>query len=271
MTSSRNGRVQSVTRALQLLEALTADEEMGLMDLAKRTDLLPSTAHRLLATLGDRGYVYQNRETGKYLLSFRVLELAGHVAHRTDRLRAAARPFLERICRVCRETTNLVLLDQWNIVYVDQVLGERAVRLFAQVGRNIPAHTTGAGKAMLAFSAEDDLRALFDHEPFESFTPNTITTAKALAAELRRIRRRGYAMDNEEYEEGVTCVAAPIFDHGRSVCGAISVSGPSARVHRLDSAALGELIGTAAIDVSRELGFCGPSAWGSAESENARV
>jgi DNA-binding IclR family transcriptional regulator len=181
MAASRNGRVQSVTRALQLLEALTADEEMGLMELAKRTDLLPSTVHRLLATLADRGYIYQNRETGKYLLSFRVLEVASHVAHRTDRLRAAARPFLERICRVCRETTNLVLLDQWNIVYVDQVLGERAVRLFAEVGRNIPAHTTGAGKAMLAFSAADDLQALLEHEPFESFTPNTITTAKGLS------------------------------------------------------------------------------------------
>jgi DNA-binding IclR family transcriptional regulator len=265
MAKPRDGRVQSVARALDLLEGLTAHEEIGLVELAERARLLPSTAHRLLATLADRGYVYQNPETGKYLLSFRVLELASHVAHRSERLRAAARPFLERICKVCRETTNLVVLDRSNIVYVDQIPGQRAMRMFAEIGRNIPAHTTGAGKAMLAFSPEEELEAFLAREPFEAFTSNTITTGRDLAAELDRIRRRGYSMDNEEYEDGVTCVAAPIFDHAGSVCGALSVSGPTARIHRSDSAALGELIGMTAIDVSRELGFSGESVWSPAQ------
>jgi DNA-binding IclR family transcriptional regulator len=253
--------VQSVGRALDLLEGLGAREETGLVELAERVNLLPSTAHRLLATLADRGYVYQNPDTGQYLLSFRVLELASHVEHRTSRLRAATQPFMRRIRKVCGETTNLVVLRGDHIVYVDQLPGSMSVRMFTEIGHDVPVHTTGAGKAMLAFADEEAVAEIAAKEPFEAFTPHTITSAADLRAELARIKRRGYALDNEEYEDGVTCVAAPIFDHEGQVAGALSVSGPTARIHRADSTALGELVGLAAVDASRELGFEGTSPW----------
>jgi DNA-binding IclR family transcriptional regulator len=261
MTQTRSSRVQSVGRALDLLEALTERDEIGLVELSQHVKLLPSTAHRLLATLAERGYVYQNPETGRYLLSFRVLELASHVEQRTSRLRAAAQPYMHRIRKVCGETTNLVVLNGDRIVYIDQLAGSMSVRMFTEIGRDVPAHTTGAGKAMLAFEHDEVVEAIAAREPLEAYTSHTITSAADLRAELARIRRRGYALDNEEYEDGVTCVAAPIFDHEGRVCGALSVSGPTARIHRADSAALGELIGLTAIDVSRELGYEGASPW----------
>jgi DNA-binding IclR family transcriptional regulator len=267
MAQARSNRVQSVGRALDLLEALTAKEETGLVELAQEVRLLPSTAHRLLATLVERGYVYQNPESGRYLLSYRVLELASHVEHRTSRLRAATQPFLRRIRKVCGETTNLVIRKGDHIVYVDQLPGSMSVRMFTEIGHDVPVHTTGAGKAMLAFEEEEVIDAIAGAEPFEAYTDHTITSAADLREELARIRRRGYALDNEEYEEGVTCVAAPIFDHESLVCGALSVSGPTARIHRADISALGELVGLAALDASRELGFEGPSLWDGIDAE----
>jgi DNA-binding IclR family transcriptional regulator len=267
MAQARSSRVQSVGRALDLLEALTSREEVGLVQLAQQVNLLPSTAHRLLATLADRGYVYQNPESGRYLLSFRVLDLASHVENRTAHLRAATQPLMHRIRRVCGETTNLVVLRGDHIVYVDQLPGSMSVRMFTEIGRDVPVHTTGAGKAMLAFAKQEIVDEIAAGEPFEAYTARTITSAEDLGAELARIRRRGYALDNEEYEEGVTCVAAPIFDHEGLVCGALSVSGPTARIHRADSAALGELVGLAAVDASRELGFDGPSPWDDIDGE----
>jgi DNA-binding IclR family transcriptional regulator len=227
--------VQSVDRALDLLEALTDREESGLVELAGRAGLRPSTAHRLLGTLVSRGYVVQSRDTGRYVLSYRVLELAGHVEQRTSRLRAVARPYLERARKVSGETANLVVLDDEDVVYVDQVEGPGAVRLFMEPGRKLPAHTTGAGKALLALRREWDLPA----------------------GELARIRRRGFAIDDSEHEEGVACVAAPVFDHSGAAVAAISVSGPAGRMHAIGLAELGELLVILTTELSNELGFSG--------------
>lgn len=247
--------VQSVARSLDVLEALACPGELGLVELASRTGLQPSTAHRLLSTLVERGYALQSRETGRYLLGYKLLELASFVNGRTSHLRALARPHLAIIQKITGETTNLTVLEPPNVVYVDQVEGSRSVRLFTPLGRAVPAHTSASGKAMLAFQPRELVAKIYAEAPLVQLTPRTITTLELLQDELARIRRRGYAIDNEEHEEGVSCVAVPIFDHRRVVQAALSVSGPAPRIHSADTAELGELLMGRAREISSALGF----------------
>ena len=142
MSQPRRGRVQSVDRALDVLEALGASDHLGVSEIAARTGLVVSTTHRLLAGLADRGYVRQAESHGHYSLGFKVLELAGSVQARTAALSALARPHLESIRQATSETTNLVILDRDRVVYVDQVPGLHNVRMFTQVGSSALAHTT---------------------------------------------------------------------------------------------------------------------------------
>ena len=250
----RRDSVQSLERALDLVEALSDGGELGVTELANRTGLVPSTAHRLLHTLTKRGYVSQSSESGRYLLGFKVVEVASGLEQRLERLRLAARPHLERIQRATGETVNLVVLDADRVVYVDQVEGSRNVRMFTRVGTSVPAHTTGAGKAIMAAGPPDAVSALYgDQEPLERLTSHTLVTLEALEDDFVRIRRRGYAMDNEEHEEGVGCVASAVFDHTGRPCAAISVSGPSARI--LHDKALGALLVEHAASVSAALGY----------------
>ncbi len=245
--------VQAVARAFALLEELAAQEEAGLADLARRVGLHPSTAHRLLASLIDCGYAGQSRVTGRYRLSRKVLQLATGSRALDAHLRTVARPHLEAIRTEVDETTNLVALEGMSAVYLEQAESRRAVRLFAEPGRRVPAHASGAGKAMLAFQDSAVLEPVYGGAPWEQLTTGTITSATALREELQRIRGRGYAVDDEEYEEGVSCVGAPVFDAGGHVCAAISVSAPSARLARCGFDALGQLLVRHAAEISRDL------------------
>ena len=210
----RRDSVQSLERAFDLLEALGDGGELGVTELANRTGLVPSTAHRLLHTLAKRGYVSQSSESGRYLLGYKVVEVASGLEHRLERLRVVARPHLEGIQRETGETVNLVVLDADRVVYVDQVEGSRQVRMFTTVGTSVPAHTTGSGKAILANGPSEAVEALYGgREPLQRLTEHTLTTLDALEDDFARIRRRGYALDNEEHEEGVGCVAVAVFDH----------------------------------------------------------
>jgi IclR family acetate operon transcriptional repressor len=244
-----------VARAFALLEALAVRDEAGLVELARAVSLHPSTAHRLLAALIDCGYANQSPTSGRYRVGRKALELASGSKARDARLRSVVRPHLEAIRANVDETTNLVALDGLSAIYLDQVESRHAVRLFAEPGRRVPGHTSGAGKAMLAFQDDGLLDKLYASEPFDQLTPHTITTAAALRDELSGVRRRGYALDNEEYEEGVSCVGAPIFDSIGDACAAVSVSAPSARLHRCGLSELGGLLARHADEISHELGY----------------
>ena len=233
-------RVQSLERALDLLEALASTDELGVSELAARTGLVPSTAHRLLATLVSRGYAAQSAANGRYLLGYKLLELTSGLQDRLERLRSAARPHLEAIMEQTGETTNLVVLEGPNAVYIESVTGTRSVRLFTEIGQAIPAHTSGSGKALLAWRATADVEALLGEGPLPASTPRTLTTTEALLEDLARIRRRGYATDDEEHELGVACVATPVLDASGLPLAAISVSGPTPRM--ADTAGLAELL-----------------------------
>ncbi|HZB76422.1 MAG TPA: IclR family transcriptional regulator [Solirubrobacteraceae bacterium] len=256
MTAARRDSVQSLDRAFDLLETLSASGELGLTELAARASLVPSTTHRLLHTLAKRGYVAQNPETGHYRLGYKIIEVAGTLEHRLARLRVVARGHLDALQRATGETSNLVVLDAGRVIYIDQVQGSRSVRMFTAVGAAAPAHTTGSGKAIMAFEPPEvaETRYAAGGESLERLTPRTLVTLADLKADFARIRRRRYAIDNEEHEEGVACVAGPIFDHTGRPVAAISVSGPSARILNGATAELGGLIVQHADEISAALG-----------------
>ncbi len=255
VTAPRRDSVQSLDRAFDLLEALAGGGELGVTELAHRTGLVPSTVHRLLATLSKRGYVAQ-ADSGRYRLGYKVAEIAGGLEQELARLRAVARPHLERISEQTGETVNLVVLDGDRVVYVDQVEGTRRVRMFTAVGTAALAHTTGSGKAIMAYGPPEAIRAIYaGREPLERLTPGTLVTIAALEEDFVRIRARGYALDAEEHELGVGCIAVPVFDDAGRPVAAISVSGPTTRILHDDKGELAGLLGRHAAEASAALGY----------------
>jgi IclR family transcriptional regulator, acetate operon repressor len=237
--------VESVRRSFAILEALGTAPALGVKQVAERTKLTPSTAHRLLITLVDCGYVMQDARTGRYQLAGKLVELAGRVPDRFADLRAAARASLEALREETGETANLVTLDGRDVVYIDQAEGSRSVRMFTQPGQRVLSHTTGSGKAILAYRDARELASLFP-DALERLTPKTIRTRAALTTDLAGIRRRGYAIDHEEHEDGVSCVAAAVVSaFGRSV-DAPSTSCPTPRIINASTAKLGNRVRRAA-------------------------
>jgi IclR family acetate operon transcriptional repressor len=252
--------IQSVSRALDLLEALALQEEVGLVDLAGATGLLPSTAHRLLATLAERKYVAQNPETGCYVLGYKVLELASYARLGVSYLRALARPHLEELCRTVGETTKLVILDGTSVVYLDTVDATRSVRGFARIGQTLPAHVAASGKAILSFQGNEIVDSIVVSAAFgQKLTPHTIADEGGFRRALARVRRQGYAVDLEEHEEGVVCVAAPIVDREGLAVAAISMSGPADRMRKASPRRIGELMRAHTLQISAELGYGSPT------------
>ncbi len=253
--------VQSVERTFDVLEALaTARHPVAITELSQQLGLHISTVHRLLATLIERGYAKQDERSGRYSVGGRLMELASGLTEQTD-IRLEAHPALERLAAQVGETANLSVRSGDNLVYIDQVQTNRLVRMFTRVGSSAPLYCTGSGKLFLAFGEnfERELNRYILENRLEPRTPGTLTNPQALREELRRIRERGYSFDNEEMEEGVVCVAAPIFDRQGQLAAAISVSGPTSRMLATDVARVIAPVQTSAAEVSTLLGYKEPT------------
>ncbi len=226
----RGGGVQSVERTLDILEALVElGSEVGLVEISQAVSLPLATVHRLLGTLIQRGYVKQNRQNRKYALGFRALQMGSDMRQRFS-LRLEARPFLQRLMQRSGESANLAVLDDGEAVYIDQAQSSRILRMFTQIGNRLPAHTTGAGKVMLAFSPPEVVEGILRRGGLPARTTHTITDLDAFRRELERIRHQGYSIDDEEQEEGVRCIAVPVRDESGQVIASLSISGPVTRL-----------------------------------------
>jgi DNA-binding IclR family transcriptional regulator len=221
--------IQAVSHALDLLEQFHGeDDELGVTELSKRLKLHKNNVFRLLATLESRGYVEQNKATENYRLGLKSLELGQTFIKQMGLLRQA-QPVLEKMVEECNETSYISIFKEGFIVYLEIEETTMTVRVVPRIGIRLPAYCTAAGKVHLAFLREEELDKLYGKSKLLSFTPHTISTLNDLKKELEKIRECGYAIDNEEYDIGVRCVAAPIRDYTRRVVGAVSLSGPSMR------------------------------------------
>lgn len=255
MQMSKNNLIQSVDRALQILEAFSQDNrELGVTEIAKSLGLHKSTTFGLLSTLENRGYVEQNQENGKYCLGLKLFELGNLVKSGMD-LRRLAYPYIKDLVDQYRETVHLVVFDKGDVVYIDKTEGDRAIRILSQVGNRLPMYCTGVGKCMMAFLPEEYLQKYILNNELKAYTEFTITDKKKLMEQLEVIRQQGYAFDKEEIEIGLRCIAAPIKNYKNEIVAAISLSGPSMRMDEETMKALVEPVKQTALNISRNLGY----------------
>jgi DNA-binding IclR family transcriptional regulator len=244
--------VQSVDRALSILEVLARVGEAGVTEIAGELDVHKSTAFRLVATLEQHRLVEQTGDRGKYRLGVGVLRLAGATTARLD-LVQEARPICRQLAADTGETVNIAVLSESSALYLDQVAGSSALQSHNWVGQHIPLHATSNGKVLLSGLDQKGLDAILGKLP--TYTPATITRKAKLRAELDRVREQGYAVAVDELEVGLTAAAAPIRNAHADVVASMSVSGPTFRLSadRVDDVV--SLLVDAAEEVSHRLGW----------------
>lgn len=251
-------RVQVLERALDILEVLGGEgSEWMLAELSKRLGVHKSTLHRLLMVLEERRFVEKSPKNGKYRLGLKLFELGSKAVAQLD-LREQARPCLEHLVFQTGETAHLCVLDEGEVLYLEKVEAPRTMRVPSIVGRRYPAHCGSAGKALLAFLPENELDEIIKRHGLRAFTRNTITTPAQLKEELRLVRERGYAVDNEEFEEGLRCIGAPVRDYSGKVVASISIAGPAFRLTQDKIPVMARSVVEAANQLSAEVGFRGP-------------
>ncbi len=247
--------IQSVSHALDVLEEFHAEvDELGVTELSKKLKLHKNNVFRILATLQSRNYIEQNKANDNYRLGIKCLELGQTFIHQRGMLKQA-KPILSALAEKSGETSYVSILRGNDVVYLDSVETSSTIRVVSRLGLHMPIHATAAGKALVAFESEEELRKRFDRD-LPRFTPHTITDSGRLLVNLAEVRTRGYSDDLEEFEEGLRCIAAPVRDYTRKVIGALSVSGPA---HRLTDDKIASTIGPEVVrfaeDLSNRLGF----------------
>jgi DNA-binding IclR family transcriptional regulator len=222
-------KVQSIERAVSILRSFTeAEPELRVTVLAGRLGLHKSTVSRILATLQQEGLVDQNPETGKYRLGLGLISLAGVALGRLD-VRGVSQPYLNRLVEVSQETVNVTVMDGRECVNIERVASPKPIRYVGWIGRRTPLHCTAAGKVLIAEISEEKRYSLLP-SPLTAYTDRTIIDVSMLDRSVNQTRKQGYAIVHEEFEEGFSAVAAPVYDLSGAVAGAISISGPSYRL-----------------------------------------
>jgi DNA-binding IclR family transcriptional regulator len=223
-------KIESVARALTLLELFTsAEPDLDLTTVSRRAGLPKSSAFRYLSALERLGYLERDAATGAYHLGMKLFQLGQVAVSRLD-IRAIARPVMQELARRYQETINLGMLNGQHVLLIEVVDGTRSIRMGSRLGGHDPLHSSAVGKAILAHQGPDAVAALAAAGALPRFTEHTLTDPAALAAELERVRQRGYSFDREEGEIGLCCVGAPIYDHLGEVKYALSLSAPATRL-----------------------------------------
>lgn len=245
-------QVQSVDRAISVLEMLARDGEAGVTDIAGRLGVHKSTASRLVSVLESRGLVQQLGERGKYEIGFGVVRLAGAATSRMD-LATLGRQSCESLAETLGETVNIAVADEGIAINISQARGSAAITTQNWTGQRTPLHATSSGKILLAHMEPTQRRKVLRRR-LEQYTPRTVTATEELSTELGRIADDGYAACFEEFERGMHAVAVPIRGSHGDVEAAISASGPSYRLSRQRIRELVRPISEAAAELSGQLG-----------------
>ena len=230
--SEKRYYIESLGRGLQILEAFSeASPNLSLTEITSIVGLDISTVFRFVYTLENLGYLERDPETKRYRPGLRVLRL-GFTALNSLEVAQIARPYLRALSAKCGETTNMTVRDGVEIVYVARNKTQQIISVNLELGSRLPVYCTSMGKAHLVDFSRQELYDLLGKGPYPKMGPNTITTLDGLVAELDKVRRRGYAINDEELAAGLRSVAAPVRNRDGDVAAAINISAPSARASR---------------------------------------
>jgi DNA-binding IclR family transcriptional regulator len=255
MASATRRTIKSLQRAIDILGLFDGESpELGITEIAEALDLHKSTVAGLVYTLEDNDYLVQDITTRKYRLGFRLLERAFTLLDQID-LRVVARPHLDELRDWCDESVNLAIRDGEEIVYIERLATTQTLGMRAKVGYRGLMHCTALGKAILAWSARSDVEQIAADVGLPAATSKAITDLDQLLEELVRVREQGFALDDEENEVGVRCVAAPILNHVGQPVAAVSVSAPAHRLPVVRVPVYGARVKEAADAISLSLGY----------------
>lgn len=221
--------IQSLDRGLKILLLLTERKNVGVTELAKELQVNKSTAFRLLETLVMNFLVEQDESSGKYRLGIGVLRISEKMLNSFDII-TISRPFLVKLAEATHESAHLCVFSSGKAFVIDQVVSSEAMKVTAKIGKIEPLYSSAVGKCLMAYRTEKERDKLLDKMEMTPFTPATITSREVLKEQLERIRKTGYAVDEEELTPGVRCMAAPIYNHRGEVINCLGISGPSTRM-----------------------------------------
>lgn len=255
-TSTPASGVQSADRLLHIIEELSLSPRgQTLTELSEAVQLHKSTTYRMLSTLAAWNYVFKDEESGKYRLTMRMFEIGSRAIGGTNLL-SVARPYLEHLYDETDEAIHLVIRDGYEIVYIykeDSI--SHSIRMSSRVGLRNPMYCTAVGKSILALLPHEEQLDIWNNSVITPFTPKTITTFESMEKECQLIYERGYALDDEEHERGIRCVAAAICNFSGEPIGALSVSAPAFRLDDSHVKKYSILVMDAAKSIARLLGF----------------
>jgi DNA-binding IclR family transcriptional regulator len=258
-TPKPNNLVQTIERVSSILDILAQSAHgISIRDLSSHIGLPKGTTHRLLSSLSYFGYVRQEPKTRNYFLGLKFVEMGQTLLSQLD-LRKVAEPILRDLAERTKETIHLVILDRNEIVYIDKVETDQnpsGLKMASRIGLRNPAHSSAVGKMILASFSEEELQVFFNEKSLVRRTENTITDPVLLREHLKTVRKQGYAVDDEENEKGIRCVAAPIYNEIGKTVAAISITAPAFRVTRKSiQETLKKDVMETASEISERLGF----------------
>ena len=246
--------IRAVERALDVLLCFSRQTpELTMTQIAEQIGIHKSTTHRLLATLERKRFVERDPVTGVYHLGIRLLQMAYLTLEQND-LRQIAAPFLRRLSEQHQETIHLAVLDDVDVVFVDVIESQQRVKLAAAIGQRLPAVATASGKSILACMPDEFVRQILKGG-MPRHTPHTLDTPEAFFEDLGRVRERGFALDEQEQEDGINAVAAPILDSNGQPMASVAIAGPAYRLTRERLIEFGPSVLASARDITKELGM----------------
>ncbi|NLX77123.1 MAG: IclR family transcriptional regulator [Clostridiaceae bacterium] len=251
----KDNSVQTLDRTLDIIELLaTTPNGMGVTEIGQKTGLHKSTVYRLINALVKRGYLEKDQNTGLYKIGLKFVEISSlHL--RQIELKTEVAPFMRDLSESTGQVTHLAILDETEVVYIEKIDVVQSLRMYSQIGKRVPVYCSALGKVLLSWQDSDYQELILEKTEYIRYTENTITNRDELADELEKVRERGWAVDNEEHEEGIRCIAAPINDFTGKVIAAISITGSKSIISPDKDEYYGSLVVKAASGISERLGY----------------
>ena len=247
--------IQVIDRALDILEILSIEKDgLGVTEIGNRIGLHKSTVHRILSAMAERGYIEKISGKGIYKIGLKFIEISSVYLNNIE-LKTEARSYLWELTSKLNQVTHLAILDGVDAVYIEKVDVLNNIRLYSQIGRRIPVHCSALGKSLLSGLSDAELEEKLKKYSFVRYTKKTISDIESLITQIKEVRSVGWSVDDEEHDEGIRCIAAPVFDYRGKVIAAISVSGPVSAISSDRDEEIGGLVASISVKISNRLGY----------------